>query len=250
MSSLQSDILVLDSKGKNTGTTNQSATYNLVAMGGIGAAPLARYELLSFHAVNQVYTVETGVNDLLYFIDAGGLITATLDPGTYTPATMFTEVVNQMGISGDGYAVGSVHDTTTGKYTIVRDGGATFQFLFAANTTASARRLLGMDEFDDVLAISHTSDYPVDLKNHGNIIIRIPEEGRKDVSILDGSDYSFLIPLNSDFGEHIHHRKEVHYQQLIEFVSNVSVINVDLYTGDGVALVNSPDYELVLRRLL
>ena len=250
MTTLQSDILVLNSKNKSSGT-NQSATYNLVSMGGIGSAPLSRYEMISFHSQNQMYNVELNVNDQVHFeILLATPLVATLTPGNYTASTLLTEVLAQMAAASGSAWSASSYSSETGKYTFIRDAAATFRFLWAT-TTRSARRLLGFDEVDGgVLQNTYVSDNPIDLVLHNNIMIRIPEEGRKDVTILNGTDYSLLIPLNSAFGEHIHHRKEQHYQQLIEFTSNVATVDVDLYTGDGVALVNSPDYELVLRKLV
>ena len=116
MVSLASDILVFNSKDKNTGD-NQDANYNLVAMGGIGAPPSSVYELLSFHTINHFYNVETGINDKIYFIENAGSLVATLDPGNYTTATLLTEIVAQLAAAGVSTYVGSSYDSDTGKYT-------------------------------------------------------------------------------------------------------------------------------------
>jgi len=245
---LQNQVLVLDSRQKNSGN-NQNANYNLLNMGGIGESPSAVYELLSYHSVNQVYTVEVGVNDRVYFDEGAGLLTATLDAGSYTSASLLVEVVAKMNaLSGSNYN-SSVEDVDTGKYDFIIAAG-TFQFLFFTNTVASARRLIGMDAFDDVLAGNHVSDNPVDLKLHSNILLTVPQEGNKHVTLLDGSEFSLMLPLDGSFGEEIHHRKQLHYQQLISFTTNLSSIDVEQFTEDGVALANTPDYVLVLRRIL
>lgn len=247
MSSLQSDILVLDSRQKTSGT-NQNANYSLINAGGIGESPGSTYEMMSFHSVNQVYNVELGVNDKVYFNEGSGLLTATLDPGFYSPATLLIELVEKMdALSGSNYSSSS-YDVNSGLYTLSITAG-TYQFLFFTNTTSTARRILGMAATDDVLAASHVSDNVLDLKLHSNILITIPQEGNKKVTLLSGVEFSLLVPLDSTFNDEIHHRKQEHYQQLITFTSNISNIDVELYTQDGVVLKNTPDYELVLRRL-
>lgn len=247
MTSLQSDVLVFNSRQKSSGT-NQNANYNLINMGGIGKSPSSTYEMLSYHSVNQVYTVEAGVNDKVYFDEGAGLLTATLSPGSYTETSLLVELIAKMdALSGNSYATSSF-SSVTGKYTFTL-GAGTFQFLFTSNTSDSARRLLGMNEFDDVLAASHVSDNVVDLKLHSNIFITIPQEGSKNVTLLDGSEFTLMIPLNTAFGQDIHHRKQEHYQQLMIFTSNISNIDIELYTQDGVPLKNTPDYTLILRKL-
>lgn len=245
--SLQSQILILDSRQKNSGT-NQNANYSLLNTGGIGANNSV-YEMLAFHSVNQMYNVEAGVNDKVYFDEGVGLLTATLDPGMYNTTTMLAEIDLQMSTVSPVNYNGSTLAAATGKYTFAISAG-TFQFLFAANTAASGRRLLGMDAFDDALAATHISDNVPDLKLHSNILITIPQEGNKHVTLIDGSEFSLLIPLDTNFSAELHHRKEEHYQQLLSFATNVASIDVELYTQDGVALKNTPDYELVLRRII
>lgn len=245
---LQSQVLVLNSKQKTSGN-NQNANYNLLSMGGIGGSPSSSYELLSYHSVNQVYNVESGVNDKIYFDEGSGLLTATLPLGSYNVITLLAEIIAKMNAESGSNYTSSVLAVDGRKFGMIVSAG-TFQFLFFSNQVASARRLLGMDAVDDILAASHVSDNPIDLRNHTNILLTIPQEGNKHVTLLDGSEYSFILPLDVPFGTEIHHRKQVHYQQLIQFTTNLSIIDVEQYTEDGVPLVNAPDYVLVLRRIL
>jgi len=248
MVSIQSDILVFNSKNKSSGT-NINANYNLLAMGGIGASPSSTYEMLSYHSVDHMYNVEVGVNDKVYFDEGAGLLTGTLNPGAYTTeALMLTEIVRALDAAGGVTYGGSSFDVATGLYSFVPNAG-TFGFLFASNTTASARRLLGKNAVDDVQADPIPSDVVVDLRLHSNIFIKIPQDGNKHVTLLDGTEYSLMVPLNNMFGEEIHHRKQQHYQQFLTFVTNISAMDIELYTQDGVALVNAPDYELILRKV-
>ncbi len=245
MSSIISEILVLDSRQKNSGT-NQAANYSLINMGGIG---VGTYEMLGYHSVNQMYNVETGVNNTIYFDQGGGLLTGVMVAGNYTTATMLTEIVRAMDAVGGGVTYGtSAHDAASNKYTIT-PSAATMGFLFLANTAASARRLLGKDAVDDVLGANQVSDNVLDQRLHSNIFITVAQEGNKHVTVNNGSEFSLIVPLDSAFGDAIHHRKQEHYQQTIVFSTNISIIDVQLFTQDGVALVNAPDYELLLRKL-
>ena len=59
----QNTIYVLDSRDRLSGTINNSV-YNMTPAGSV---EIGTYELLNYHATNQIYNVETGVNDAIYF---------------------------------------------------------------------------------------------------------------------------------------------------------------------------------------
>lgn len=246
MSSISSDILVFDSRSK-TGGTNQAATYSLLNMGGIGPGT---YELLSYHSLNQMYNVEIGVNDSVLFDEGSGLRTGTMTPGNYTIATMLVEIVDAMDNAPSATQTygGSSYDAASGKYTFVPSSG-NIGFSFGSSPPASAFRLLGMDPATVTPTATVVSVNVLDQLLHTNIFVTLLQEGSKHVTINDGSEFSLMIPLNSVFTEHIHHRKQEHYQQTIEFSTNISTIDIELHTQDGVALVNAPSYQLSLRKL-
>lgn len=247
MSSISSDIIVLDSRQKNIGSTNQAAIYNLLNVGGIGNGT---YELLSYHSVNQMYNVETGVNDKIYFNEGGVPLTGTLDAGFYNIADMLIEIVDKMDNAPSAvqtYA-GSSYNVNSGKYTFVPNGGV-IGFDFNGVLIAPAHRLLGFDAVLIGTAPTITSTVPLDQRLHSNIFITIVEEGNKHVTLLDGMEHSLMVPLNSEFNDAIHHRKQEHYQQTMIFPTNISSINVTQTTQDGIALVNAPDYEMTVRKL-
>lgn len=248
MSSISSDIIVLDSRQKTSGT-NQAAVYSLLNVGGIGSGT---YELLSYHSVNQMYNVEVGVNDSVLFDEGIGLVTGTIAPGFYTSrAALLTAIVAAMDAAGTQTYGTSTHDALLDLYTFVPVGGiATLGFSFGGSPAASAHRLLGMAAATVApAAASITSVNVVDDRLHSNIFVTITQEGNKHVTLLDGSEHSLMVPLNSTFNEHIHHRKQEHYQQTMTFPTNISTINVTQTTQDGVTLVNAPDYEISVRKL-
>lgn len=249
MSSISSDIIVLDSRQKNAGSTNQAAVYSLLNVGGIGSGT---YELLSYHSVNKMYNIEVGVNDSVLFDEGIGLVTGTIAPGFYTSrAALLTAIVAAMDAAGTQTYGTSTHDALLDLYTFVPVGGiATLGFSFGGSPAASAHRLLGMaDVTVAAIAASITSVNVVDDRLHSNIFVTITQEGNKHVTLLDGTEHSVMVPLNSVFNEAIHHRKQEHYQQTMSFPTNISTITVTQTTQDGVTLVNAPDYELTVRKL-
>lgn len=249
MSSISSDIIVLDSRQKQALSTNQAAVYSLLNVGGIGSGT---YEMLSYHSVNQMYNVEVGVNDSVLFDEGVGLVTGTIAPGAYATRTaLLTGITDAMGAAGTQTYGTSTYNALLGLYTFIPVGGiTTLGFSFGGSPAASAHRLLGMADVTVApVAANVTSVNVVDDRLHSNIFVTILEEGNKHVTTLVGSEHSLMVPLNTVFNEAIHHRKQEHYQQTLTFPTNISTINVTLTTQDGIALVNAPDYIMSLRKL-
>ncbi len=246
MTSLQSEIIVLDSRLRNTPstTTPQDATYNLINVGGVQGT----YELLSYHSFNQIYNVEVGINDTIYW-DDGTPRTSVIPAGFYTTEQLRAEVETQMDANASALTFTITYSGITGKYSWVGSGAFQFVWLTNSGQTDQARFLLGYDLVDTVSNVNQTSDKLADLKLHSNIIIDIAGDGNQHVTLLGGAEHSLLIPLDSDFSVSLHHVKEQTYQQTIGFATNLSSLNIKLFDQTGVALVNVPEYELIIRRL-
>lgn len=108
----------------------------------------------------------------------------------------------------------------------------TFSWEWASNASNNdlANRLLGHSVTDTaVAAASIEGDLIPDMRLHTHILVRIPEEGSKNVTLIDGSEYSLAITVFSNFGGDLEGRKQQHYSQTITFNSNVSTINVELW---------------------
>ena len=244
MSTIQSDIILLDSRLKSSGT-NQAAQYNLIATGGIGSGT---YELMGYQSSNQIFNVEAGVNDTIYWAEPGNL-NATVPPGSYTVVT-FNAAAKIVMDAASGSTFTFTVAADTGRTTVAIAAG-TFNWEWATNIALAdlANSLLGHSAVDTGAAASIVGDEIPDLRSHTHILVTIAEEGSRNVTLVDGSEFSLLIPIVSAFGEDVEMRKQQDYQQSINFVSNVTTLNVSQFTEDGTALVNQPDYVLALRKL-
>lgn len=241
--SIPSVVYVLDSKEKSSGT-NQTATYNMVPMGGLETGT---YQVLSYHSTNQVYNVEANVNDQLWWDEGAGDLNAQLTPGYYSAAELLVELKAVLDpVSGSTFTV--TYNAISGKITFVIAAG-TFRFKYLTNLTDPARRLIGMDAVDGVLAASQISNIPIDLTLHSSILLLVDVDGSRNITIHDGSEFSLLFPLNCSYQSELDSLKQQVFSQTITIASSVNNIVVSQFTDDGVALVNTPDYELIIQKL-
>ena len=235
------NIVVLDSNNLFTGSV-QNANYRLIDAGGVEGT----YEILDYTSVNQLYNVETGVNDQLHWAEPGAL-TATIPAGNYNNTTLHAAMKVVMDAASASTFTFTV-SVDTGLVTMAIAAG-TFNWEWGTVTTRRANFLLGLSPVDTGAAASIAGDLVPDLSLHTHLLLEIPEDGTKNVTLIDGSEHSFLVPLGESFGEEILSRKLNHYQQTVFFASNLSFVNVVQRTEDGVNLVNNPRYVLVLRKI-
>lgn len=240
MTSIQSDIVVLNSRQRTSGST-QNATYNLVNIGGVKGT----YELMDYHSTNQTYNVEVGVNDTVYWTEPGAL-SAVVPPGSYTVATYLAAATIVMdAASGSTFTLTQAVDT--GLVTVAITAG-TFSWDWVGNTQRG-NELLGLQPVNTGAAASHVGTSPPNMVLHTHIIISIPQDGTKAVTIMNGTEFSAVVPL-PNFGQPINFVIGTAYSQLLSFnPNNFTIINVELYTEDGVALATAPEYVLMLRKV-
>lgn len=244
MSTVPTNIIVLNSRDRTAGTP-QSCTYNLLNVGGVQGT----FELLGFHSANMVYNVEAGVNDTIYWDEVSGSKTAVVPPGFYTSATFNAAAKVVMDIA-------STHSFTfttaadTGLVTVAISSGT---FLWEWGTRIlngdSANELLGLAPVDTLAAASQEGTLPPYMRLHTHLVLRLQEEGSRNVDLLDGTELSLIVPLQGSFGEPINNRKGDVYGQTFRFLSNITQLNVDLFTEDGSALGNCPEYVLTIRKV-
>ncbi len=253
MSTLQNVIFVLDSRLRNVGGTINNATYNMIPAGSI---PSGTYELLSFNSKNQLYNVETGVNDQIHWDENGTPnVTAVLSAGYYSATTLATEidlVMTAASVAADGNTYVTTYNSTTGKFSTTDGGGSTwgFDWLAASLTeTNLANELLGYSLVNNVAANTQLSDRQVNLSLHSMLIIDIAEGSQQNVTLLDGSEHSLIIPLNQEYQSEIDSLKQQVFSQQVVFGATFNSLNVQIFTEDGVPPVNSTEYELTLRRI-
>lgn len=242
--SVQNTIYVLDSTQRDSGSI-QSATYNMIQAGGLEQGT---YELLSYQSQNVVYNVETGVNDAIYFDEsAAELGPVLLAPGYYNTTTLGAEIKLRMdAVSGSSYTV--TFNAVTAAYTVAI-GAGTFAFNWATVAANKANRLLGFNLVDGVLAATQVSSNAVDLTLHKSLIVDINEDSQQNVTLLDGSEHSFLIPLNQEYASEIDSLRNETYAQTFKFGSALNQITVELFTDDGSVTVNNSEYLMVIRKI-
>jgi len=242
--SISSDLIVIESKNRSSGSPNDfkiTLSENLTN---------GNYLLTSFSMSNNLYNVVAGENDKLYVEHSvDGNNTLTLTPGKYSSSTLLTELKTQLdSISAVVYTI--TYSATTGKYTFTPDSG-NFGFKFSTNTTASCRFLIGKNAVDDVLGASQVSDNPIDLKLHDIIAIKILQDNNSHGTLSGGTEFSVLIPLDSSvaFGDTIHYKTNVNFQQSFAFSSAVNTLDIELYAGDGDLLpINGTEWCMSMKK--
>lgn len=248
MTTVDSEIVVLDSRERSSGASAQTLTMDMIPSGGVQGT----YEIMGYQSVNQVYSVEAGVNDSIYFDETGGLgnLTGTILPGNYaTPALLFAAAKAAMELVGaETYTF--AQDVATGLLT-VSPGANLLGWEWGTNVASGdlANLLLGLLPVDVAGAASIEGTLIPDLRSHTHILLTIAEDNNHFVTIQDGSEFSLMVPLTVDFGDPIESVKQVTFQQTVRFINNISTLSISEFTEDGVALVNAPEYVLSLRRL-
>ena len=243
---VQNTIYVLDSKQRNGGGSIQNATYNMVSAGTVESGT---YELVSFQSQNVYFNVEAKVNDEIYFDEsAAELGPVNLTPGSYTAATLIVEIKAVMdAVSGSSYTV--TYDAATNKITAAIAAG-TFAFNWGTNVLQPiANQVMGYTPVDGVLAASQVGDSQVDLSLYENLILDISEDSQQNVTLLDGSEHSLLIPLRQNFAGEVDSLRNETYSQTIKFGSTLNSLNVQLFMDDGSMPLNNAEYILIIRKL-
>ena len=247
MTTLQSDVVLLNSTERTSGTVSQ-AVYNLTAMGGIGPGT---YNFMGYQSVNHIYNVESGVNDNIYFNEGAGGFVGTLPAGNYNVTTLMAAIKAAMEVPGAGtYAVTQGADTSLMNIA-VSGAVATFEFEWLTNTLLGdlANALLGFGVVDTGLSANHTGTQVPNLLLHTHILINILEDGRKDITNMAGDEFSASIPLPA-FGDLINFREASSYDNFLSFgPTNITTINVHMFTENGTAIALPSDYTLLLQKI-
>lgn len=243
MSVIDNVSYLIDSTSRASGTA-QSGNYNFIPAGSIGPGT---YELLSFNMANSFYNVETGVNDIIYWDEGAADIPATIPAGSYTGATLAVAMKVVMdAASASTFTI--VLGADTGLYTFTIAAG-TFRFKFLTNTVSPANRLIGFGAVDGVLAVAQTSTTPIDLSLHNNILIDIAQDATKNVTLLDGTETTYVVPITGAFGGEIDTLKRESFGQTMLLSANFNSLDIALLDESGVALVNTSEFKLIIRRL-
>lgn len=240
---------VLDSRQRSAGSTLTAATFNLAALG--SPVESGTYEMLSFNSRNNLYNVDDQ-NDEIYFDEGGAELGPVLLPhGYYASQTDLAAAAKIVmdAVSGTTYTI--TYDALTNLFTFTPALG-TFAFNWDTNSAQPIANLLfGFDTVDGVLGATQTSTQGADLDPHSNLLIRISEDGLQNVTLVNGTEYSLIVPLNVPYTAEMEALKSQTFNQTVRFVSDMNQLNVTLFTEDGVSLpiLNAAQYELIIRRV-
>lgn len=157
-------VLRLSSADRSSGT-NDAPVWRL-------SRPVTvRRALLSAATIpNAMYTISTGVNDVIPTTSGN----ATISPGVYTPTNLAAAAQTALLALG-GSAFTCTYSTTTLKFTIAR--GATvfgINWLTGSNAT-NARRELGFSATDLAAATTYTGDLAVSGSEPAALLLRSAE---------------------------------------------------------------------------
>ncbi len=249
MATISTTSYILDSRQRTGGSSVPVATYNLTALG--SPVEAGTYEMLSFNSRNNVYNVDDS-NDEIYFDEGAAELGPVLLPHGYytTEAALAAAAKIVMDVaSGTTYTI--AHNALTNLYTFTPAAG-TFAFNWGTNSAQPIANLLfGFDAVDGVLAATQVSTTGADLDPHSNLLVDITEDALKNVTLVDGTEHSLIVPLNVPYGSEMEAMKNETFNQTVQFVNDMNQLTVTLLTEDGVALpvLNAAQYELVIRRL-
>ncbi len=252
MATISTTSYVLDSNKRQAGSSVSNAIYNLAALG--SPVEAGTYEMLSFSSRNNIFNVDAFNDEIYYKEDAGAELGPVLIPQGYyaSEADLAAAVKVTMEAGGAGtYTV--TYDALVNLFTVAVAGGAsTVQLTWGANSTQPiANLLLGYSAIDTADAASLLGDQGADLDPHSNLLLDITEDGLKNVTLVDGSEHSLIVPLDAPYNEEINGMRNLTFPQSIQFVNPMNQLNVQLLTEDGnpVPTVNAAQYVLIIRRL-
>jgi hypothetical protein len=176
--------LVIDSRDRNIDNYPNSFEYS-IDLDNI-YKDLISIELISANIPKTEYLINSS-NNLLHFIeDSGSELIATITPGNYTPTSLATEIETQLETSGGGSYTVSADSTTTNKFTITLDSGATtFDLLFdGGNETHETQTrtiykdnsigpIIGFSRTDVIGITTYTGDNQYNLNGPTYILLKI-----------------------------------------------------------------------------
>lgn len=243
---------VLDSRQRTSASSLVNATYNFTALG--SPVEAGTYEVLFFNNRNNLYNVDDTNNEIYFGEDGAGNFLVTLTNGYYTADELRSHVETEMNTSGGAGTYTITYDSNTNKYTFTVAGAPpnTFQFLWGDNSAQPlANLLLGFDVVNSVDLISFSSTQSIELDTYSALLINIVEDGLKNVTLVDGTEYSLIFPITSAYAESSDNLKSQTFNQTVSFINSMNNLNVELYNSEGVSLTldTASPYTLVLRRV-
>lgn len=232
--------VILRSQDRLTGT---SSDFNLELQYALDGS----YRVKHVHIPNSCYSVQTGINDKIYFYENSTDKVATLTQGFYTSSTISAAVKTAMDTASGGHNTYTVTaSSTTDKLTISASNA--FYFTFETNTSASARKVLGFDAENTASGTSITSTNVVDLSLTHMFYIAIKEcdnNLRASNAPLKSSIYVPLTVATNSF-------ESLNYTDLYQVISfsPTSELSIAIYNDSNQKIsINGIDWSIVLEQM-
>lgn len=211
-----------------------------------------RYRVSYAAIPNATYNINAGNNQFSIISAALVETTYTIPVGNYDSASLLAALDTLL---LPGVVDSIVYSDTTGKFTFATNGvsgNATMSFNFTSVGDRSAHRILGFDKLEYAQTATQVAPNVIQLGFPRTLGVRVQEASHTDdirTTRSHSDAYTFIVPLNSAFGEYVFQWHEL-FPQNVTFESsnaitelNISVI--DLYTGAVVDL-NNADWEFCL----
>jgi len=205
------------------------------------------YVFSGFYGTNSFYNV-TSTNNKVNIIDNGSPFILTLTNGSYTAATLKTQLTTQLNFVGNGNTYTCDYSAETGKYTVTANTN-NFYFTFGSNTTNSARKLLGFDETDGTAGLTQSSDNVVQLTIHPVMYLTITQDIRKHIRGQNHYQSSLMLwDTDSTFGTAFRMNIDANNSQIVEF-NHTKFIRLSFYDENFNAIdFNGTDWSLILKK--
>ena len=202
------------------------------------------YQLKSFVATNNLYNI-TDLNNKIYVGENDTNITITLTNGYYYASDLKTHLQTKMNEVMTG-TISVSFDEITNKFTITDT--IVFSFDFLANTTNSARKLIGFNEKNTSQSLTHVSDIPIDLNPHKNIFITITQDDNRSLEGIDFFNCSFVVNGHKDFGDVLRYVDIDNFTQIVKF-KNTKKINVSFHDASNNNIDLNSEYQIIFRKI-
>jgi hypothetical protein len=238
-------IILLRSADRNPATSTSSANFQLSLANNL----FGEYEIVYISMFNTFFSVNTGINDKIYFNDNATNWTGTLAPGLYTTSgsnSILTAIATAMNVVSSGYSA-SV-SAVTGFITI-SNGSFNFSLKFATNTAASAATTLGFAKSDTSAASSAVATSVPQLSGPTSVNIFVQQCNSYNFTNYQGQYGNVLLPITVTYGA-LQYYKKIDFEQTILFNNRSSALNIKLLDTNGAQLsLNGTDWQMAIRKI-
>ena len=201
-----------------------------------------KYVLETFLSTNNIYNIQSW-NKKIYIYVSGDDYTVDMTEGYFTFSqlpSMVQTVINNT--TGESFTV--TGNSNSRKLTF--NNSNAFYFTFGTNTTNTGKDIVGISG-NTTSNTSYTSDISCDLNPIKSFFCEIREDGIK-IYTTDTLSASFMITLNSDFGNILQYPKNTHDTRPIFNFNDTRKLNITFYTIDNKTL-SLGDWILILKKI-